>query len=57
MLTEFESIETLTEALQKWMPRFLANTFLALNSVSMKQNVPSFCLNQLNLSKYTTLER
>ena len=44
----------ITEALQKWMPRFLANSFLALNSVLNKQNV-LFCLNQLNLNKYTTL--
>ena len=31
--------------------------FLALNSVLNKQNVLFFCLNQLNLSKYTTLEQ
>ena len=35
----WQSIETLTEALQKWMPRFLANSFLALNSVLKKHNV------------------
>ena len=34
--------ETLTEALQKWMPRFLANSYLALNSVLNQQNVLFF---------------
>jgi hypothetical protein len=38
------------------MPRFLANSNLALNSVLNKQNVLFFCSNQLNLSKYTKLE-
>ena len=50
----YQSIETLTEALQKWMPRFLAYSFFALNSVLNKQSVLFFYSNQLNLSKYTS---
>ena len=37
------------------MPRFLENTFLAFNSVLNKENV-LFFLNQLDLSKYTTVK-
>ena len=48
-----QSIETLTEALQKWMPRFLANSFLALNYVFSVQ-VWYICLNLIDLSKKKT---
>ena len=48
--SECQSIESLTEALQKWMPRYLANSFLALNYVFSVQ-VWYICLNLIDLSK------
>ena len=44
------------KALLTCMPRFLANSFFALNSVLNKQTVLFLYSNKLNLSKYTRLE-
>ena len=49
-LSMFLEYEALTEALQKWMPRFLANSFLALNYVFNVQ-VWYICLHLIDLSK------